>query len=300
MRPLTDTYPKSLLPVLGTPLLEVIVNKLLRTGVQEIHCNLFHLPERFVEFATRREWPLHFHRESELLGTGGGIGNMAGDLCRFETILLHNGDITSNINYNYAVSSHHSWGALMTMILASSGPPRNVAVTDQGEIAAIGDEAPINTEKVKTLGYTGLSVLSPEVLEFFPRGTPGGLVEIIHDIIEKRPGAVLGYIADSEDGRCSWNETGTPQSYLDLHRSILVERIRYDPLLEPPPLPIHVGEGAAVDPGARWRGFLEVGPGAVVERGTELEDCVILGGSLIQEGSAYRQAIVYPGGVVYG
>jgi hypothetical protein len=50
-----------------------------------------------------------------------------------------------------------------------------------------------------------------------------------------------------------------PRGYLDIHRRILVEKARFDPLLEPPPLALHVGPGAVIDPGARWAGFLEVG-----------------------------------------
>ncbi len=298
MRPLTDTSPKSLLPVLGTPLFEVIVNKLLRTGVGEIHCNLFHLPERFEELAARREWPICFHHESELLGTGGGIGNMARDLARFETILLHNGDITSDIDYAHAVSAHRSRGALITMILTSSGPPQNVMITNQGDIISIADERQSAPKECRMLGYTGLSVLSPEALEFFPRAEASGLVEIIREIIECRPGSVIGYRADAAKGGCHWNETGTPPSYLDLHRSILIDKIRYDPLLEPPPLPLHVGKDASVDPGAQWRGFLEVGPDAKVERDTVLENCIVLEGSFVPAGSSYRRAIIYPGGVI--
>ena len=92
MRPLTDLCPKPALPLLGTTSFEVIVEKMLRTGASVIHCNLFHLPDRLTELIGRREWPITAHLEETLLGTGGGIGNMADTLLSSSAIILHNGE----------------------------------------------------------------------------------------------------------------------------------------------------------------------------------------------------------------
>jgi NDP-sugar pyrophosphorylase family protein len=297
MRPLTEETPKPLLPVLGTPLLEILVRKLLRHGASEIHCNLFHLPARIQEFAAGKGWPMRFHREDELLGTGGGIGNMAAELAGSGVILLHNGDALSDIRYEDAVSLHRERGALVTLVLVPAGPSANVAVNADGEVVAIGPAAE-SRRGARLFGYTGLAVLSSESLDSFPHGGKGHLVPILLAMIERCPGSVLGWNAAANGARYAWGDAGSPEGYLGIHRAILIDRVRFDPTIDDTSFPLHVGEGAVVDPGAVWKGFCEIGRRAVVERDARLEDCVVLEDTIVARGSDHSNEILYPGGVI--
>jgi NDP-sugar pyrophosphorylase family protein len=292
MRPLTGFRPKPGLPVLGRPAIDIIAEKLLRSGASSLHCNLFHLAGLIEEEAEGQKWPISFYRERELLGTGGGIGNMAGDLAGRDTIILHNGDIVSNIDFVPVIAFHSERGALFTMVLVDSGPPASVTCGPDGEVTGIGTEGRKGSCR---LGYTGTAVFDPAALDFFPAGRRGGLVESLREMMRARPGSVLGF--DASAGSL-WGEIGSPESYLGLHKRILVGRERFDPLLEPPPLPLHVSDDASVDPGAAWRGFLSVEGGAVIERDTLLEDCVVLRGARVGRGTGHRRAIVFPQGVL--
>ncbi len=292
MRPLTELYPKPALPVLGTPPFEVIVEKLLRTGASTIHCNLFHLPGPLLELIGDRNWPLTVHREETLLGTGGGIGNMAEALSLSEVILLHNGDIVSNIELEPAIAFHRSIGSLFTMVLTGKGPPPSVAITSGGEVTGIGSET---SREVRKLGYTGIALLSPEALRFFPRGEQAKLVPILKNMIHQRPGSVAGFETGTDT---LWAEIGSPAGYLSLHRRILAGRESFDPLLEPPPLPLFVSDGATVDPGSEWQGFLSVQSGAHLERDSRLEDCVIIEGTRVLKGEHHTNSILFRNGVI--
>jgi NDP-sugar pyrophosphorylase family protein len=298
MQPLTSILPKPLLPILGTPLFEITAVKLMRSGVSSIHSNLYHLADHIEEFAAARDWPLTFHRENSLLGTGGGIGNMASDLAAFENILLHNGDIVSNVDLPSVLSFHRARGALVTMILSSSVLPASVTYTSRGEIVSIGDRANRTDPDQRDLGYTGMAVISHRALDYFPNNERIGLVEILLRIIGERPGTVMGFDASSAGTGCSWGEIGTPAGYLDIHRRILKEKVRFDPLLEPSVLPLHVGRNARISRGVTWHGFLEVGPGAVIESNASLEDCVVLEGTTVPANSVYTESILFPGGVI--
>jgi NDP-sugar pyrophosphorylase family protein len=141
-----------------------------------------------------------------------------------------------------------------------------------------------------------LAILSPGAFDFFPRGKRASLVPILREMIRARPGSVAGYDASAASG-AAWGEIGSPEGYLEIHRKILIDKVRFDPLLDPPPLPLHVGPGAAVDPGAQWRGFLEVGPRAVVRSGASFENCILLEGAVV-EGGAHREEIIFDGGVL--
>ncbi len=312
MRPLTDAIPKPLLPVLGVPLLEIIIHRLLGAGAGTIHANLYHLADRIVEYANRRDWPVTFHRETELLGTGGGIGNIGDHIPPCDLILLQNGDILSNIDFGAAISRHQGSGALVTMIAIPAGrgsaaseaetagfrrPPPSVRVNDGGFVTAVG-ASPESGGEAEELGYTGMAVLSPAALEYFPRREPGGLIETIHAIIAERPGSVAAYNPSTRENEFHWGEIGSCGGYLDLHRRILVEKTLFDPSLPPPSLPIHVGEGSKVDPGTDWRGFLAVGSNATIERNVTLEDCVVLDGTFVASGSSHRRAVLFPEGII--
>lgn len=298
MLPLTTKIPKLLLPVLGTPLLEILVGKLLRHGTREIHCNLFHLHARIERFAEDKRWPLRFHRERGLLGTGGGIGNMADDLAGARTVLLHNGDVLSNIPYEPAIALHDERRSLVTLVLVPSGPAANVAVNGRDEVTAIGAGAAKSARGERLLGYTGMAVLSPEALSFFPRGKKAALVPILSEMIRTRPGSVLGWNAAADVAPWVWGDVGSPAGYLAIHRAILVERSRFDPAIEVPPFPFHAGVGAVVDPGARWTGFCEIGRRAVIEREAHLENCVVLDDTVVARGSAHSNEILFPWGAL--
>lgn len=307
MLPLTSKIPKVLLPVLGVSILDIIARKLARAGAVEIHCNLFHLPDPIESFAARMATPVRFHRETELLGTGGGIGNMSDSVKGFDAVILHNGDIVSDIEFDPVLSFHESRGALITLILVHTGPRTNVRVVDGevigilGEVGLTGPSAgPVRPGRPRRdgsmLGHTGLAILSPTAFDFFPRGKRASLIPILTEMIRARPGSVAGYDA-SAAGRASWGEIGSPAGYLEIHRKILIDKVRFDPLLEPPPLPLHVGPGASVDPGARWKGFLEIGPRAVVRSGAALENCILLEGAIV-DGGEHREEIIFDGGVL--
>jgi len=296
MMPLTAVIPKPLLPVLGIPLLEIIVNRLLRHGAAEIHCNIFHLPDKIESFAVGKGWPLRFHRESVLLGTGGGIGNMADAVSGADAILLHNSDILCNADFGRALDVHRDRRALVTLILVPRGPRANVAVNGADEVTAIGDGAVGRGRDTRFLGYTGLAVLSPESLAFFPRGERSGLVAILNEMIRVRPGSIIGWNADSGSSPCAWGEAGSAEGYLGIHRDILSGKVRFDPALGPPPLPLHVGAGAVVEPGAIWKGFCEIGRRALVERGSILEDCIVIEDTVVRRDSVHRSEILFPGG----
>ena len=182
---------------------------------------------------------------------------------------------------------------MVTMILMNPGdgvrtPPPAVAVTTGGEVLGIGTVPPDGST---ALGYTGMAIISGEALGYFPREKKG-LVPVLLEMISDRPGSVAGFDASSTDAAV-WGEVGSPSSYLDIHRRIMIEKILFDGAVQPPAMPLRTGAGSSVDPGAEWAGFLDVGNGARIEGNTLLEDCVVLDGAVVRNGTRLRSAVVY-------
>ncbi|TDQ83436.1 MurNAc alpha-1-phosphate uridylyltransferase [Dongia mobilis] len=74
LRPITDSLPKALVPVLGVPMLDVVLNRLRDAGVKRVVINLHHLGEQIrAHLKDRADLEILYSEETEILETGGGI-----------------------------------------------------------------------------------------------------------------------------------------------------------------------------------------------------------------------------------
>lgn len=95
LRPLTDTLPKPLVPVLGKPMIIYHIEKLAQLGITDIVINyawMGHLLPQTLGDGSRWGVTLHFSAETEALETGGGI-KQALPLLGNEPFLVLNGDV---------------------------------------------------------------------------------------------------------------------------------------------------------------------------------------------------------------
>lgn len=292
MRPVTDEIPKALLPVLGRPLLSVIAETLRAAGARTLHLNAHHLAGRLIAWVGESGIDAVVHREETILGTGGGIGNMAAALGGFETVLLHNCDVIASFGFEAALQRHRETGALATLVCLPPGPgapPPAVRTDDAGRVTAIGGGG--------DLGYTGLAVFAGAALRRFPAGRPGDFVQTIGELAAERPGLVV--VCDASAGEeARWADAGSPAAYLDLHRRLLAGGERFSSALPTPDSPLHAAPDALIGEGFSWEGFAEIGPGAVVGAGARLAGSVVFPGAVVEPGADLRQAIVWPGGVL--
>ena len=113
LRPLTDTRPKALVEVDGTPLLQLQLDRLYSLGVRTVIVNVHHFAQMIVD------WLRDYHRdglqifisdESQLLlNTGGGLKKAGRQLYQAvdrQPILIHNVDILDNVDYDWFSRQH--------------------------------------------------------------------------------------------------------------------------------------------------------------------------------------------------
>ncbi len=94
LRPLTDTLPKALVPVNGKPLLQYVLDKLRRSGFDNIVVNAHHHADQIIDYLKDTGVKTSF--EPELLDTGGGLRAALPLFGNGEAVLVHNVDILSN------------------------------------------------------------------------------------------------------------------------------------------------------------------------------------------------------------
>ena len=113
-----------MLPIGGKPLLERNIVWLRKFGVRELIINLYHLPQAVIDyFGDGTQWDvmIKYSIEEELLGTAGGVKNVAWFFD--ETFILWYGDNLCTCNLERMWRFHQSKGGITTMALFSREDP---------------------------------------------------------------------------------------------------------------------------------------------------------------------------------
>ena len=119
LKPLTDTMPKALVPVGGTPLLDIIIRKLHSQGYDRFVVNVHHFAQQIIDHLAQNYPPTSItHHPSPnilisdesdaLLETGGGLKKAQKLFRDDEPILIHNVDILDNVDYQWFARQHQS------------------------------------------------------------------------------------------------------------------------------------------------------------------------------------------------
>ncbi len=109
LKPLTDTMPKALVPVGGTPLLDLNIRKLQAQGYNRFVVNIHHFAQQIVDYVAQQDYaPLvRFSDETDgLLETGGGLKKAALLFADDTPVLIHNVDILDNVDYDWFARQH--------------------------------------------------------------------------------------------------------------------------------------------------------------------------------------------------
>jgi mannose-1-phosphate guanylyltransferase len=283
--PLTRALPKPLLPVLGRPILGFALQHLQQLGVSRFAINAHHSVSAFhtsVPGLLASGSDLQIFHEPELLETGGALVN-ARDWFADDPVLVHSGDVVTDINLGAVVDAHFREKNAVTLALRETGLAAQVAFDPAtGQVvdlqSALGRPAP------GLLDYANVAVVNGEILRPYEPG-PRPLVTVLLDCL--RRGCRLGGVVLNGGG---WFNIGTRHEYLGLHRLLLTAAWR--PAFTPQPwwAPEEVmGDGRYAMTGATWVATgAKVGPGAMLHNtvvwansrvapGTRLDACVVAG-----------------------
>lgn len=184
LKPLTDTMPKALVPVGGTPLLEILIRKMIDAGVTDIVINVHHFAGQIIRFIEEnKQFGIHiaFSDETDmLLETGGGI-KKAVPLLSVENpenrpFLVHNVDIISNVDLRDFCMKGADCAALL---LVSERKTKRYLLFDNGN--RLVGWTNIETGEVKTpyqhldvaeckrYAFAGVHLFSPRLFPYFEK-----------------------------------------------------------------------------------------------------------------------------------
>lgn len=171
LKPLTDTMPKALVPVSGTPLLMHVAQKLIHSGAKRIVINAHHFSNQIIDYVNKEEWGIDVmisDESAQLLDTGGGLRNAQHLFLPDTPILIHNVDILSNANLTELMQAHVSHD--VTLLVSQRTTNRYLLFNDDmrlvgwtniqtGEVRS--PYPNLDISKCKQLAFSGIHVFSP-------------------------------------------------------------------------------------------------------------------------------------------
>ncbi|MGB9716661.1 MAG: sugar phosphate nucleotidyltransferase [Thermodesulfovibrionales bacterium] len=252
LRPITDYFPKPLLPVLGKPVIQLILEKVSDLPADKIGINLHHkkdIIEAWIKKSSFNKKIELFH-EDILLGTGGALKN-AEVFLKDSIFLVHNSDIVSDIDLKKLLDFHISSDNLVTLAVHDYPTFNNLIIDENGYLIDIQHKS---LRIKKTMAFTGVAVYKPEFLRFIPAGTSNIVDAWLKAIAEGHRIGTLDVTG------CSWTDIGTPISYA---RAIINE-LRKN------------GETIYIHPSIDWCRYIEFDGYVVIEEGCKLDREILL------------------------
>ncbi|HEV7959367.1 MAG TPA: NDP-sugar synthase [Acidimicrobiales bacterium] len=295
LRPLTFETPKQMLPLVGVPMIECVLESLARHGVTDAVLSLGYLPDRFSE-----AYPSNlisgvrvtYAVESEPLDTAGAIRFAASCSDVAETFLVVNGDVLTDLDVTALLDFHRDHEAEVTIALHPVEDPSHFGVVpthEDGRVIAFVEKPPAN-EAPTNLINAGTYVFEPRALD---RIALEGRVSVERETFPALAAAgTLFAMAD----HAYWLDTGTPRLYLQANVDILKGRNSQHEFAD-------IVDGAwraktsTVDPSATVLNSV-VDVDCVVGADVVLEGSVLLPGAVVQSGSEIRSSIIGPEAVI--
>jgi mannose-1-phosphate guanylyltransferase len=306
LRPLTYEVPKPMVPVVNRPVLEHILELLPRQGFGEVIANLHWFPETIRERfgdGSSLGVDLTYSYEEELLGTAGGVRNVA-EFFGSDPFLVMAGDALTDIDLAALRAAHESKDGIATLAV------RRVAnVSEFGVVIAGSDgriqgfqEKPDPAEALSDLANCMIYVLEPEVFDYFPdKPAVDFALDVFPALLEND---VPFHVHPIE---AYWNDVGSLPDYLQGNLDALEGTVDVEAagtLLDPSGAeravetgepgvngPVLVGKNCRLDAGARLDGPLVIGDECAIEAGARVKHSVLLPGSQIPAGGIVAGAV---------
>jgi mannose-1-phosphate guanylyltransferase len=289
MRPLTETTPKPLIPLVDRPGLDHVLDLLARHGVHEVVLSSPYLERVFHPFIAARHGDpaITWITEKEPLGTGGAIVHALSTLGD-EPFFALNGDILTDLDLTAMRAFHDERGAAVTIALHHVEDARAFGLVETDAHGRVGAFREKPAQAIPGDVNAGTYLVDPAALRRWAADRPISIErEIFPDVI------AAGHPVFGFPGECYWMDLGTPEKYLLAHHDMLAGKVHGLDYEAP-----WIASTADVEPGASIGEWCAVGAEARVASGATVEDSVLHPGASVAADAVVRSSIVGAGAQV--
>lgn len=326
VRPLTKDVPKPMIPILGKPVMEYLIEHLVRHGITEIMVNVAYHHRKIEEyFGDGRRWGCSIgyayegvYDHGDILpkpkGSAGGMKAIQ-DFSGFfdETTLVICGDALVDLDIGAALFEHRTKGALASVV--GLEVPRDqvqnygvVLADDEGRITSF-QEKPKPEEAKSTVASTGIYLFEPQALDLVPSGKTFDIGSELFPMLAEK--GLPFYV---QNRFFNWIDIGRVTDYWDVLQRVLRGEVAEMEMpgkeIQPGIFvglntninwdsvkivgPVYVGSSVHIEPGASIIGPAWIGHGSHVRKGAKVVRSVLFEYTRIGEGMVFEEMIVSP------
>lgn len=209
LQPLTNIYPKPLIPIGDKTIIEAIMDKFLSYECHDFYISVNYkanVIKNYFDFLHNTQYNIHYFQEDRPMGTAGSLRLLKKQLN--STFFVSNCDILINENYADILKYHQNNNNELTVVAAlkTYSIPYGTIVTKENGLLESIEEKPNLTFKINT----GLYILEPSILN----DIPDDFFHITH-LMEKlkNEGRRVGVYPISQN---DWIDMGDWDEYLKL------------------------------------------------------------------------------------
>lgn len=183
LAPYTAEIPKPLVTVGSRPVIEILLYRLRKSGVEKVYMAVNHLAHLIMAAlgdGRRLGMELHYSHEERPLSTVGPL-TLIDDLP--EHFLVANGDIITDLDFRSLYDYHVEKQSLVTVATCRRQTESNygvMEVNDSGRLIAFSEKPCIDFTV-----SAGIYVFSRKVLELVPRGKPFGFDDLMAEMLKQ-------------------------------------------------------------------------------------------------------------------
>jgi mannose-1-phosphate guanylyltransferase / phosphomannomutase len=257
LRPLTSNQPKPMVPIVGKPCMEHILELLREHGLTDVIVTVAFLPQAIRSYFGDGETlglQIAYSVEESPLGTAGSVRHAARQLD--ETFLVISADALCDVDLSALIAFHRERKAAVTIGLIAVENPLEfgIVVTDEeGRIERF-LEKPSWSQVFSDTINTGIYVLEPEVLNHVPTDRPYDFSKELFPYLLEMGRPLYGLALDGY-----WQDIGNLDQYRQANFDALEERIRLN------------------IPGIRLRGNIWLGEGVELDDLDQVEAPAYIG-----------------------
>ena len=325
VQPLTHEMPKPMIPVLGKPVMEYLIEQLASHEFRDIMVNVSHLPAPIeTYFGDGRRWGVNIgysfegHIEKgeifgEPLGSAGGIRHIQ-DFGGFfdDTFVVVCGDAIIDLDLTDAVRKHWQSGAKASIVVkeveSEKLPNYGVVVSDvNGRITSF-QEKPAMQEAKSNLVNTGIYIFEPEIIDLIPSNMDYDIgSQLLPDLLTR------GLPFQAIELPFRWLDIGRLSDYWLVNQQLMRGSIRGmdmpgtevmpqiwtglnvnvdwdDVFIEGP---VYIGSNSRIEAGCEIQGPTWISHGCYLQGGAKIHKSMLFEHTLMRNHGVLNEAVVF-------
>jgi len=188
LRPLTDRTPKCLLPIRGTPILQIWFALCREYGIEEILINVHShggAVRKFIE-EYKDGLKIRLFEETELLGSAGTVLANREWIKKESSFWVLYADVLTTTNLNEMLAFHNSHHQIATIGVYEVADPSRCGIVQVDDTGIVRDFVEKPKVPPGNLAFSGLMLATPALLEVIPVRSPADLgFHVLPQIVDR-------------------------------------------------------------------------------------------------------------------